>query len=81
MKLKKTIGLNQDVINYIYRLLSADNVDVAFKILKAMAKSFDPKYGESIGHIVLEMVKRLKHKPNGSQEIERILEVNISNQN
>lgn len=36
-----------------------------------------PEYRESIGHVVLEVVKQLKNKTDGAHEIERIFQVNI----
>lgn len=75
-KLKKIAVYNQEATSYIYRLLSMNRLDVTLKILKKM-KSSRPEYRESIGYIVLEMVKQLTNKPNANQEIENLFEVSF----
>lgn len=76
-KLKECAEYSQDSMNYVYRLLSIDRLDVAFQILKTVVKSVPTEYHESVGHAILEMAKQLKDKANASQEIEHIFEVKI----
>lgn len=76
-KVNKTISSSREATTYVYRFLSMGQLNVAFEILKKMVKSAGSEYRESIGYIVLEIVKQLKNKPNVSQEIEHVFEVNL----
>lgn len=76
-KLREDTNYHQNAMNYVYRLISADRTDVAFKILTRIAKSASAEYREPIGYSILEIVKRLKSGPNAIPDIERIFQVII----
>lgn len=57
-KVKKSTGYNQETMNYVYRLVSVNKVDVAFKLLKTMVKAtridgtYLPVGGFFVAHLV-----------------------------